>query len=90
MNIRKHIKDLIPEMNQWRHYIHENPEIAYEEHNTSDFIATKLTEFNIEILGKDTKVKAQTYHAYESAFIKYYEQNYNEKPILCCNSDPDY
>jgi hippurate hydrolase len=36
-------------MNQWRHYIHENPEIAYEEHNTSDFIATKLTEFNIEI-----------------------------------------
>ena len=49
MNIRKHIKDLIPEMNQWRHYIHENPEIAYEEHNTSDFIATKLTEFNIEI-----------------------------------------
>ena len=49
MTIRKHIKDLIPEMNQWRHYIHENPEIAYEEHNTSDFIATKLTEFNIEI-----------------------------------------
>ena len=49
-----------------------------------------ITEFNIEILGKDTKVKAQTYHAYESAFIKYYEQNYNEKPILCCNSYPDY
>ena len=49
MDIRKHIKDLIPEMNQWRHYIHENPEIAYEEHNTSDFIATKLTELNIEI-----------------------------------------
>ena len=48
------------------------------------------TEFNIEILGKDTKVKAQTYHAYESAFIKDYEQNYKEKPILCCNSDPDY
>jgi hippurate hydrolase len=48
MDIRKHIKDLIPEMNLWRHYIHENPEIAYEEHNTSDFIATKLTEFNIE------------------------------------------
>ena len=49
MDIRKHIKDLIPEMNEWRHYIHENPEIAYEEHNTSDFIATKLTEFNIVI-----------------------------------------
>ena len=49
MEIRKHIKDLIPEMNLWRHYIHENPEIAYEEHNTSDFIASKLTEFNIEV-----------------------------------------
>ena len=49
MTIRKHIKDFIPEMNEWRHYIHENPEIAYEEHNTSDFIAAKLTEFNIEV-----------------------------------------
>lgn len=49
MTIRKHIKDFIPEMYQWRHFIHENPEIAYEEHNTSDFIATKLTEFNIEV-----------------------------------------
>ena len=49
MDIRKHIKDLIPVMNEWRHYIHENPEIAYEEHNTSDFIAAKLTEFNIEV-----------------------------------------
>ena len=36
MTIRKHIKDFVPEMNEWRHYIHENPEIAYEEHNTSD------------------------------------------------------
>jgi len=49
MTIRKHIKDFVPEMNEWRHYIHENPEIAYEEHNTSDFIAAKLTEFNIEV-----------------------------------------
>ena len=51
---------------------------------------SKVLTGSYEILGKDTKVKAQTYHAYESAFIKYYEQNYNEKPILCCNSDPDY
>ena len=49
MKIRKHIKDFIPEMNKWRHHIHANPEIAYEEHNTSDFIATKLNEFNIEV-----------------------------------------
>ena len=71
--------------------IHPRPDerhIRYKD--ARDLKNTVKTEFNIEILGKDTKVKAQTYHAYESAFIKYYEQNYNEKPILCCNSDPDY
>ena len=57
MTIRKHIKDFIPEMNEWRHYIHENPEIAYEEHNTSDFIAAKLTEFKIQVLGDETIAK---------------------------------
>ena len=49
MTIRKHIKDFIPEMNEWRHYIHQNPEIAYEEHNTSEFIAKKLDEFDVEV-----------------------------------------
>ena len=24
-------------MREWRHHIHQNPEIAYEEKNTSDF-----------------------------------------------------
>ena len=38
MNINEKIKSLIPEMKNWRHHIHENPEIAYEEKNTSKFI----------------------------------------------------
>ena len=49
MNINKQIQVLIPEMRGWRHHIHQNPEIAYEENNTSDFIAKKLNEFGIEV-----------------------------------------
>ncbi len=47
-------------------------------------------EIIIEIFGKETKITTQTYHAYESTFIQDYKNNYNEKPILCDNSDPDY
>ena len=49
MNINKQIQVLIPEMREWRHHIHQNAEIAYEENNTSDFIAKKLNEFGIEV-----------------------------------------
>ena len=49
MNINKQIQVLIPEMREWRHHIHQNPEIAYEENNTSDFISKKLNEFGIEV-----------------------------------------
>ena len=49
MIISKKIQTFVPEMKQWRHHIHQNPEIAYEEKNTSDFIAKKLNEFGIEV-----------------------------------------
>ena len=42
-------------MTGWRHALHQNPEICYEEVWTSDFIAERLTEFGITIhrgLGK--------------------------------------
>ena len=48
------------------------------------------TEITIEIFGKETKITAQTYHAYESTFLEDYKKNYNEYPILCDNCDPDY
>jgi len=48
------------------------------------------TEFNIEIFGKETKITAQTYHAYESTFLEDYKKNYNKYPILSDNCDPDY
>jgi len=52
------------------------------------------TEITIEIFGKEIKIAAQTYHAYESTFLedykKNYKKNYNIYPILSDNCDPDY
>lgn len=48
------------------------------------------TEITIEIFGKETKITAQTYHAYESTFLEDYKKNYDEYPILSDNCDPDY
>tara|TARA_B110000093_G_C12841567_1_gene355483 strand:+ start:727 stop:903 length:177 start_codon:yes stop_codon:yes gene_type:complete len=48
------------------------------------------TEISIEIFGKETKITAQTYHAYESTFLEDYKKNYKKYPILSDNSDPDY
>src|SRR6056300_160349 len=49
MNIKNKIKDSIQDMVQWRKHIHENPETAYNEINTSNFISEKLKEFGIEV-----------------------------------------
>ena len=49
MNIKQKIKYITPEMIEWRHTIHEKPEIAYQEKDTSDFISKKLNEFGIEV-----------------------------------------
>ena len=48
------------------------------------------TEMTIEIFGKETKIIAQTYHAYESTFLADYKKNYNDYPLLSDNCDPDY
>jgi hypothetical protein len=48
------------------------------------------TEITIEIFGQETKIVAQTYHAYESTFMEDYKKNYREYPILSDNCDPDY
>jgi hippurate hydrolase len=49
MNIKNKIKDSIQDMVQWRKHIHENPETAYNEIDTSNFISKKLKEFGIEV-----------------------------------------
>ena len=50
MNIKQKIKDIVPEMIEWRHKIHEKPEIAYQEKVTSKFIAEKLKDFGVEVI----------------------------------------
>ena len=50
MNIKQKIKDIVPEMMEWRRQIHEKPEIAYQEKVTSKFIANKLKDFGVEVI----------------------------------------
>ena len=49
------VKPLYNEIKEYRRYLHQYPETAFEEYNTSDFIAKKLKEFGLEVhrgLGK--------------------------------------
>ncbi|TNE39138.1 MAG: amidohydrolase [Alphaproteobacteria bacterium] len=49
MKILPEIKALHAEMTEWRHRIHKHPETAFEEYQTSDFVAEKLESFGIEV-----------------------------------------
>jgi hypothetical protein len=48
------------------------------------------SEVTIEIFGNKTKIMTQTFHAYESTFLKDYKKIYANYPILCDNCCPDY
>src|SRR6202051_1427948 len=43
------IDALVPEMKEWRHQIHAHPETAFEETETSAFVAEKLRGFGLEV-----------------------------------------
>ncbi len=45
----KELDALVPAMVEWRHALHQKPEIAFEEEWTSDYIAEKLESFGVEI-----------------------------------------
>ena len=51
MDIKEKIKELsekyLSEIIQVRRHLHANPELSFEEYNTSKFIAAKLKEFGI-------------------------------------------
>lgn len=49
MVIRDSIAALHDEMIAWRRDLHANPETAFEEFRTSEFVATKLESFGIEV-----------------------------------------
>ncbi|PDT43799.1 amidohydrolase [Sinorhizobium fredii] len=40
-------KEMTEEVAEWRHYLHEQPELEYALHNTARFVAEKLASFGI-------------------------------------------
>jgi amidohydrolase len=42
-------QNLVDEAVKWRRHLHAHPETAFEEHVTSDFVASKLKEFGLEV-----------------------------------------
>ncbi len=48
-NLADGIAGILDEMKTWRHELHAHPETAFEEHQTSAFVAEKLTSFGIEV-----------------------------------------
>jgi len=49
MKIVSEVAALVPEMREWRHHIHAHPEVAFEENETSAFVADKLRSFGLEV-----------------------------------------
>ncbi len=49
-----------------------------------------VNEIEIDVFDEKVKVRTQTFHTYESIIMNDYKKNYNNIPILCDNSDPDY
>ncbi|MFH1807086.1 MAG: M20 aminoacylase family protein [Pseudomonadota bacterium] len=41
--------ELAGELAEWRHHLHAHPETAFEEHQTSAFIAEKLVSFGLQV-----------------------------------------
>ena len=41
--------ELIQSMTHWRHHLHANPELGFEEHKTAAFIAGKLEQWGLEV-----------------------------------------
>jgi amidohydrolase len=49
MPIINRIAEYQNEMTAWRRHIHKHPETAFEEHQTSDYVALRLHEFGIDV-----------------------------------------
>jgi hippurate hydrolase len=49
MSIPRELLDWQAEHTAWRHDLHEHPEIAFEEHYTSDFVARRLADMGLAV-----------------------------------------
>ena len=48
MAIRNRFSELLPEITAWRRDIHEHPELLFDTHRTSQFVADRLAEFGCD------------------------------------------
>ena len=49
MHLVKQIEDMELQLSEWRQDLHAHPELGFEEHRISDFVASKLEEFGVEV-----------------------------------------
>src|SRR5437764_13294295 len=49
MGVIKRIAEFHEDLTNWRRDIHAHPELGFEEHRTSDFVAQKLAEFGYDV-----------------------------------------
>ena len=47
MPIVNRIAEFAEEMKAWRRYLHQNPELGFDCHNTASFVVDRLKEFGI-------------------------------------------
>ncbi len=47
MRTGESFRDLQSEATDWRRYLHQNPELGYQLHNTARFVTEKLASFGI-------------------------------------------
>lgn len=55
LNVAKEIEQVVPQILQWRRYLHENPELSYEEYATADFVYNQLISFGNLVVTRPTK-----------------------------------
>ncbi|MFV2034491.1 MAG: amidohydrolase, partial [Halocynthiibacter sp.] len=48
MPIKNRFSELLPEITAWRRHLHQNPELLFDTHETSAFVASKLKSFGID------------------------------------------
>jgi amidohydrolase len=48
MPIRPDVQELVPDAREWRHEIHQNPELLYDVELTAEFIANRLDAFGCD------------------------------------------
>lgn len=76
--IRHAIRDLQPQLVEWRRHLHQYPELGFKEHQTAEFVAAKLTAWGID---HQTQV-AQT-------GIVAIIESHNPDPVVAIRADID-